>query len=82
MSIENTLGFLETASKFDIKSLGDGDYEVRLRDSASGPMAQYHYGLWDYYLTDCYNSGTDEIPIDIEELDELRDFCQILSRGI
>ena len=80
MSIENTLRFLETASRFDIESLGYDDFEVRLRDSASGPMAQYHNGLWSYYLTDCYNSSTDEIQIDIEELDELRDFCEILSR--
>lgn len=86
MSIENTIRFLETASKFDVESLGGEDYEVRLSDSAGGPLAHYHNGLWSYYVTDCYKqawcrSSTDVIQIDIEELDGLRDFCQILSRG-
>lgn len=52
-------------------------YEIQSKDSSLAAIITEEK-IITYYVTGCYNSGIDWLDIDIEKLDELRKFCELM----
>lgn len=79
--MDRNLRFLELAKDFKVeKREGDGDsYMVSV--NGGDLVAIIEDGAIDYCVSGVYNSGSDYATIDIEVLDRLRAFCEMLKEG-
>lgn len=75
--IEKNLALIASARNYAVKRYPEGRYVVR--DDSADLMACYEYGVWAYYVTDVYDSGTDEAIVDIEALNRMVEFTRLLA---
>ena len=77
MTISESLGLLSNAENYTITDLGDGAYRVehRFEDLA----AHYIDGKWTYSVTGVYNSGINDVEIDVDALRSLVEFTRLLG---
>lgn len=75
----NKLELLSYAEKFIVTKFSDG-YEIKDKNEN---VAAYIYSdnTIEYYVTDCYNSGTDYVEFDIEAVLNLKAFCELMMEG-
>lgn len=74
--IEDKLELLKLSKGFTVDG-SDSRYSV---ESVTGDLAAVcEYGRWTYYVTGCYDSGTDWVEIDTRELERLVRFTRFLS---
>jgi hypothetical protein len=80
MSFQENLELLSMADDFKIHKTEQGGYIIENKEK-SGLMASIESGFLNvtYYVTGCYNSGVDYMPIDIKQLEELREFVRLLQ---
>ena len=80
MSFQENLELLSMADDYKIQKTEQGGYIIENKVKG-GLMASVENGFLDitYYVTGCYNSGVDYMPIDIEQLEELREFVRLLQ---
>lgn len=52
-------------------------YEIQSKDSSLAAIITEEKKI-TYYVTGCYDSGIDWLDIDIEKLDKLRSFCELM----
>lgn len=80
MSIVDSLNLLSRAEAYSVSFDKDsGMYEVRPKDYEVNLAAVLFPDGWKYYDTGVYNTGRDWEPINIEQLDALREFCESLG---
>lgn len=79
--IEKSLRLLALAERYTVEDsrFGEG-YTITPKD---GSRIQARYDGYDleYFVTGVYNSGSNIVEIDVEELDALREFCESLIGG-
>ena len=82
LAINRNLKFLELSKDFEVSKADDlnlgGGYKVSAKDS--NLVAFVYDGKVEYAVSGVYNSGSDFADIDIDALDRLRAFCEMLGK--
>jgi hypothetical protein len=81
MSFQENLELLSKADKFKITERHN-DYIIEKKDYEGKNLIAEVDGesmKVKYYLSNCQNSIWDELPIDIDELEELKRFVELLQ---
>lgn len=78
--LEKNLSLLAESKNYTVSTVNgaEGSYAVHPNNEAE-IEAFFDGKRWGYYMTGCYNSGIDCLPIDVQELDSLRAFCESLG---
>ncbi len=77
--INDKLELLSMAEQFMIRKSDDGYYDIDHKTENIGAVI-YVNGEIKYFVTGIYNSGTDWEEIDIEALNDLKRFCEMMTR--
>ncbi|MGX7328292.1 hypothetical protein [Enterococcus bulliens] len=75
----DVLKLLEISQRFIITKQDDGSYDIESNNSDVGSSID-KTGDIKYFLTGCYNSGSDWISIDVEALNELTELCELILK--
>ena len=75
MDIKNKIKTLDIPNEF---VLSYRDYETEIEGSNLLARIDNITGDIEYFVVGIYNSGCDEVEIDINELIELKNLCEIL----
>lgn len=70
---------LNLGSNFTITETSDG-YDVEVRDADLLAHVNIEFLQIKYYVTDCYNCGTQYLEIDMESLSKLKEFCELIIK--
>lgn len=66
-------------TKKDKTQWSDSGYEVETMNSNLGAFISDDKKI-TYYVTGCYDSGSDWIDFDIDELTKLKKFCELMIK--
>lgn len=77
--INDKLELLSMEKKFTVSKRNDGGYDVDHKTEDIGAVI-YVNGEIQYFVTGIYNSGTDFAEIDIEALNDLKRFCEMMAK--
>lgn len=80
MSTEESL--MELSKLFIVTSTGEDKYLVEEANSDSDYpfFASYYKGEWTYSMSGVGNHGTDWVGIDVDRLEKLKRFCELISK--
>lgn len=77
--ITDKLDLIAKAKLFKITKESDKNYSIEFQDTNATVAALIDKcGEAEYYVTGCYDSGSDWLEINIEELTELKEFVKFL----
>ena len=76
MKTEEKLWLLTYAKQFHVTKRGD-KWEIKSKKYDVGAMI-FPDDAIKYYVTGCYNSGCDWRYIDMKELMDLKEFCELM----
>lgn len=79
MSFQENLELLSMADKFRIDKRDDKYYIENIEYGGIVAVVEGGFFNVDYYVSGCYDSGTDLMHINIKELEELREFIRLLQ---
>lgn len=79
--IEKSLRLLALAERYTVEEYQFGEGYTIVPKNDENLQAHYGDGDLTYFVTGIYNSGANVARINIEELDDLREFCQSLLGG-
>ena len=74
--MNNKLELLALAKDFDVTKKSENIYEIEHINSDLGAVIGNNEIT--YYLTGCYDSGSDWLGIDIKNLNKLQKFCELM----
>ena len=77
--INDKLELLSMAEQFMVSKRNDGGYDIDHKTENVSAVV-FINGEIQYYVTGIYNSGTDWAEIDIEALNDLKRFCEMMAR--
>ena len=77
--INDKLELLSMAENFMVSKRNDGGYDIDHKKEDIGAVI-YVNGEIQYFVTGIYNSGTDWAEIDIEALNDLKRFCEMMAK--
>ena len=77
--MKEKLELLNYTRDFEVVKISNDEYEVTTINTNFKAFICSD-GSIEYYVTGCYNSGNDEMYIDIEELEKLKAFCELLVK--
>ena len=77
--INDKLELLSMAEQFMVSKRNDGGYDIDHKTENIGAVV-FINGEIQYYVTGIYNSGTDWAEIDIEALNDLKRFCEMMAK--
>lgn len=79
--IEKALTLLEKSKRISINKNNEGYTISTNYDNYHPLITEYdtENKEWNYYVSGTYNCGSDYIKIDIDELNELKDFISMLE---
>lgn len=72
------LELLSLAKSFEVKKTSDG-FDVTMEGSELAACIAEN-GDIEYFRTGCYNSGCDWMEIPVDELQKLKNFCELLTK--
>lgn len=80
--MKEKLDLLSYARDFEVVKISNDTYNEYEVTAKNGGIKAFisEDGDIEYYVTGCYNSGDDDIWIDIEELQKLKEFCELLIK--
>ena len=77
--INDKLELLSMAKQFMVSKRTDGGYDIDHKTENVAAVV-FVNGEIQYYVTGIYNSGTDWEEIDIEALNDLKRFCEMMAK--
>lgn len=74
----NKLELLSLSNKFEVKKTDNG-YDVEHNECNLSAYITHDKKV-TYYVGGCYNSGSEYVEFDIDYLDQLREFCNLMIK--
>jgi hypothetical protein len=75
----NTLQLLEISQRFTITKNEDNSFDIESKKYEVGASIDIKSNV-TFYRTNCYNSGSNWLDIDIEGLNELQTLCELILK--
>ena len=77
--MNKNLELLSYGERFIITKNNENEYEIESKITSLGAIINEKNEI-KYYVTGCYNSGSDWKSIDIKEFMNLKEFCELMIK--
>lgn len=82
MDLKSNLKFIEMSKDFEVEEVKKGIYEIWFKDAKENDITasiDANKNEISYYVSGCYNSGSDWLEIDIERLEKMKTYVKLLG---